>query len=119
MTHDTASFRERLLEEKARLEAELQSVGRKNPSNPADWEATPKTTGQEPDTLDASVHIEEFEENTGILKELETRYNDVLAALSRIEAGTYGVCGVGGEEIEPERLAADPAARTCKAHLGA
>ncbi len=35
----------------------------------------------------------------------------------RIEDGTYGVCTVSGEEIETERLEADPAAKTCKAHL--
>ena len=40
-----------------------------------------------------------------------------LDALERIEKGTYGICEVGNEEIEEDRLNANPAARTCKAHL--
>lgn len=114
---DTAPYQARLEEEKTRLEAELATVGRKNPSNPADWEAVPQDMGQESDPNDAADLIEGFEANTAILKDLEARYNDVLAALSRIEKGTYGICEVSGEEIEEDRLGADPAARTCKAHL--
>lgn len=115
---DTAPFKVQLEEEKARLEKELSGLGRRNPSNPADWEALPPTTGQESDPNDAADLIEDFEANTAILKDLEIRYNNVLDALQRIEGGTYGICEVSGEAIEPERLAADPAARTCKAHLG-
>lgn len=114
---DTAPYQARLEEEKVRLETELATVGRKNPSNPADWEAVPQEMGQESDPNDAADLIEGFEANTAILKDLEARYNDVLAALSRIEKGTYGICEVSGEEIEEDRLGADPAARTCKAHL--
>lgn len=115
---NTDAYKARLADEKARLETELATIGRKNPSNPADWEAVPSDTGLESDPSDVADQIEGFEANTAILKDLEARYNDVLAALSRIEAGTYGVCEIGGEEIEEERLNADPAARTCKAHLG-
>lgn len=114
---DTARFEEVLQEEKARLEAELSSLGRRNPSNPADWEAVPPVTGQESDPNDAADLIEDFEANTAILKDLEIRYNEVAAALERIQKGTYGICEVSGEAIEEERLNADPAARTCKAHL--
>jgi RNA polymerase-binding transcription factor DksA len=114
---DTGPYQARLEEEKGKLEAELATIGRRNPSNPADWEAVPGETGQEADRNDAADLIEGFEANTAILKDLEARYNEVLAALARIENGTYGVCSVGGEAIEPERLAADPAAKTCKAHI--
>lgn len=114
---DASPFKERLAAEKEKLEGELASLGRRNPSNPADWEAVPPAVSQEPDPNDAADLITGFEGNTAILKDLEIRYNDVLAALSRIEEGTYGVCEEGGEEIEEDRLNADPAARTCKAHL--
>lgn len=114
---DTQTFKTKLEEEKVTLEAELSTVGRRNPSNPADWEPVPQETGQEADPNDAADHIEHFEENTAILKELETRYNEVLAALARIEDGSYGTCSIGGEPIEEDRLNADPAATTCKAHL--
>lgn len=114
---DTAPYRAKLTEEKTRLETELQSVGRKNPSNPADWEAVPSETGQEADVLDVGEQLDGYAGNISIMNDLETRYNDVLAALARIDAGTYGICEVSGEEIEAERLAADPAARTCISHL--
>ena len=53
------------------------------------------------------------------MKELEIRYNEVKEALKRIEEGTYGICRVSGEQIEPERLEANPAATTCIKHLEA
>ncbi len=115
--NDTSHFKTVLTEEKTRLETELTSIGRRNPSNPTDWEAVPSETGKEADPNDAADLIEGFEENTAILKDLEIRYNNVLAALVRIEEGTYGTCSVCGEKIEEERLSADPAATTCKAHL--
>jgi RNA polymerase-binding transcription factor DksA len=114
---DTHGYKVRLEEEKVKLEGGLSSVGRRNPANPADWEALPQETGQEPDQNDAADLIEGYEQNTAILKELETRYNEVLAALTRIENGTFGTCIIGGEAIEEERLGADPAATTCKAHI--
>lgn len=114
---NTDAYKVKLEEEKVRLEEELGTVGRRNPSNPADWEAVPDEVGQEADPNDRADLIEGFEANTAILKELETRYNNVLAALDRIEKGTYGICEVSGEQIEEERLSADPAARTCKAHI--
>ena len=114
---ETAHFRELLETEKNTLEGQLATVGRKNPANPKDWEPVPSETGHESDPNDQADLIENYEENTAILKDLEIRYNHVLAALARIEAGTYGVCETGGETIEVERLEADPAARTCKAHL--
>lgn len=114
---DTAHFRGLLEEEKGRLETQLGTVGRRNPSNPGDWEAVPQETGLEADPTDTAEQIEGYEENTAILKELEARYQDVLGALGRLDAGTYGVCAIGGEAIEEARLTADPAARTCKAHI--
>lgn len=114
---NTASYKTRLEEEKALLEKELGSVGRRNPSNPNDWEAVPQSTGPEADQNDVADQMEGYSENNAILTDLEARYNDVLEALARIEGGTYGVCKVSGEEIEEDRLNADPAAKTCKAHL--
>lgn len=113
---DTAPFKVALETEKTTLEAQLATVGRRNPSNPNDWEPIPQSTGLESDLLDTAEQIEGFEDNTAILKELEIRYNEVLAALARIDAGSYGVCEVGGETISEARLEANPAATTCVEH---
>lgn len=114
---NTEHFRTRLTEEKATLEASLATVGRKNPSNPGDWEAVPEETGMEADPNDQADQMEEFGNNSAILTDLEVRLAAVNAALARIENGTYGVCTISGEQVEEDRLEADPAAPTCKAHM--
>ena len=119
MELDTQKFKEKLEAEKATLTEEMQKIARINPdSEKEDWEAK----GADLNVLQADQNQradvqEEYELNNTLLKDLEVRYNNVKAALSRIEDGTYGVCGIGGEQIETERLEANPAATTCKAHI--
>ena len=113
----TRHFKEKLEKEKATLEQEMQKVGRKNPSVPGDFEPVGSEQGMEPDVVDQADTIQSFENNEGILRDLEARYDHVVGALERIEKGTYGVCEVGGEKIGEDRLEADPAATTCKKHL--
>src|SRR5690606_18759787 len=105
---DLKHFKEKLEEELSTLESELKTVGRINPDNPKDWEPTPPTKDEygSADPNEQAENIETYEENAGILKELETRYNNVKLALKKIEDGTYGICEVSGEPIELERLEA-------------
>jgi RNA polymerase-binding transcription factor DksA len=111
-------FKVALEKELAVLEKELSDVGRRNPSNKVDWEATQGNVSAEErsEPNEVADKIEEYEEHAGVLKELEKRYNDVKLALTKIDGDMYGVCEVGGEMIEPERLEANPAARTCETH---
>lgn len=112
-------YKKLLEEELATVTEELQSVGRINPDNPQDWQPTEgeHAVSHPADLLDQADHIEEYEERTAILKQLEIRWNEIKDALKRIEDGTYGICSVSGEEIETERLEANPAAQTCIAHM--
>lgn len=113
-------FEEKLTAELAALKMELESVGRTNPDNPKDWQATPeKMDTLTADETEVADSLEAFEGNTAILKQLEIRYNEVVGALARVKAGTYGRCTTGGEIIESDRLEANPAATTCKAHMNA
>jgi RNA polymerase-binding transcription factor DksA len=115
---DTQFFKNKLLEEQARLESELASIGRINPDNPEDWEAKPTDPGErEADPNDKADMIEDYETNTAILKQLEIQLHDVKDALLRIEDGTYGICEVSGQPIEEGRLKANPTARTCIQHM--
>ncbi len=119
MTIDTHYFEKKIEEEMARVTDELKTVGRVNPDNPQDWEPVPQNREVEPaDSAEVAESIDAYEDNAGILKQLEIRYNELRDALARIKKGAYGICEVGGEEIEKERLEANPAARTCKKHLG-
>ncbi|MDA8611278.1 TraR/DksA C4-type zinc finger protein [Candidatus Pacebacteria bacterium] len=115
---NTDKFKEKLEEEKAKLEEELKTVGRKNPDNPEDWEATPGDVNQRSaDMNKLASNIEEFETHTAILKQLEKQLLDVNDALKKIEEGKYGICEANGEQIEEGRLEANPAARTCHDHM--
>jgi RNA polymerase-binding transcription factor DksA len=114
---NTEHLKEKLEAEKIQLEGELKSVGRQNPSNPKDWEATPGEHSPEADPNDVADTSEAFQENQAILDDLEIRYNNVTRALTKMKEGTYGTCEISGEPIEEDRLEANPAARTCKAHL--
>lgn len=117
MSKNTAPFKKLLEEEKAKLIKELETVGRKNPSAKGDWEAT--ATDLDSDSADENEtadEIEEFEENSAILKQLETQLISVESALQKIEDGTYGQCSVCEEAIAEERLSANPAATTCINH---
>ena len=112
-------YKEKLEEELNLLEKELKTVGRKNPDNPADWEAiadNQMNKGHNPDRDEISDNITEYETRSAILKDLEIRFNNVKDALTRIDAGQYGFCATCGKEIEKERLRANPAARNCIEH---
>ena len=114
--NDTSIYAQKLGDEKAALEAELSTVARKNPTTPGDWEPSAPADAEADPNLEAD-RLTAYGEHVAIAEDLEARYKDVLDALSRIEAGTYGICEVGGEAIEADRLEANPAARTCMSHI--
>lgn len=114
---DTNHFKKLLETELTKVEGELKSIGRRNPNNPNDWEATPKAfQADSADRMEVADAIDDYEDNTAILKDLEIRYNEIKSALERISAGTYGICGVCKQAIDPKRLEANPAASSCVAH---
>lgn len=108
-----------LEEEKNVVIGELKGVGViKDKRNPDDWQATPgKLDIQESDPNEVGDRIESYEENTALVHELEGRLTEIDKALANIKADTYGMCEVGGEPIEEDRLEANPAAATCKKHM--
>jgi RNA polymerase-binding transcription factor DksA len=114
---DTTRFKQLLEEDKAVLEHEMRDVGQPNPGVPTDWEVAPPEVGMEADPIDQADIVTNQETNASILADLEARYDSVLAALGRIEKGTYGTCTVCGKQIELARLEADPAASTCIEHV--
>ena len=114
---NTQHYKELLEKEQENLEKELVTVGRKNPENSGDWEAVEKMDIDTADEEEVADSMTEYENNKGILEQLEARLNEVKTALKKIEDGTYGICEISGQPIEEDRLEANPAARTCKAHM--
>ena len=115
---DIQHFRELLEKEVTTLEKELATIGRKNPDQKGDWEAVEGDMVTDiAEEGDVASGMEQYEDNKSILEQLERQLNDVKSALQKIEAGTYGKCEISGEEIETDRLEANPSAKTCKAHM--
>ena len=119
MINNTEHYKKLLEKELKLLETDLKTIGRINPENPKDWEAIPPetdvTVGAEKEEI--AEKIESFESDTAVLKQLEIKYNEVKEALERTYNNTFGHCIVCHKEIEEDRLAANPSAKTCKEHM--
>ena len=112
---DLEHYKTILLNEKGRLERELSSIATPNPALPGDW--NPKFPEKEKGSDYSSSALEEqsdvneeFEATIAEEYTLESRLQEVLAALKRIEEKTYGVCRECGTSIPEERLEANSAA---------
>jgi len=116
---NTEHFKQKLEEELQVVEEELNELGWKNKET-GEWDATGKeldVTTPMADSNEAADQLEDYQERQGETSTLEARRTDVKDALAKIKDGTYGTCEICGEQIEEDRLEANPAARTCKAHM--
>lgn len=97
---DVAAYRDRLLEEMARLEEEREYVrhsGDLDGSFPEDAEG-------EEDTTDLATSLMDKEMDMNVEEEVEETLAAIEHALQKIEDGTYGICDVSGENIPKARL---------------
>jgi len=65
------------------------------------------------DQGDEATDIFEQEKNIALRESMERQIAKINHAMQRLEQGTYGVCEVCGQPIDPERLDAFPSATTC------
>jgi len=114
---NTEHFKEKLEEEKNKLESGMQGVGHKSASVPGDWEHAPTEANTESDPVDRADVITMRDTDAAVLDALEAHYDSIVAALGRIDKRTYGKCEVCGQPIAEARLEANPAATTCAAHM--
>ena len=114
---DILLFKAQLDAEKIRIIKDLQHIAVFDTAT-EDWVAIPdaEELGVSDDNNEADA-IETWNERQAIVAALETTFNDIERALTKITTGTYATCEVGGETIELERLAVLPTARTCTAHM--
>lgn len=109
-------MKDKLLEEKNRLEKALSRIADKDPNVEGDWDARyPEgdVEGSEDALEDSAKLREEYETRRGVEHTLELKLQKVNKALERIEKGTYGICSKCNEEISKERLEAAPEAELC------
>ena len=70
-------------------------------------------TGYPQDSGDAGSILSEADRTDAILHSARTQRDEVLAALARIDEGSYGQCVDCGHEIPEGRLEARPEAARC------
>ena len=67
--------------------------------------------------LERRSMLQDTASTSGVGAELKRLLDEVDAALARMDDGTYGLCEVCHDPIEPERLIADPVVRLCLGDL--
>lgn len=70
------------------------------------------------DPADAGANLSETERSQAVLAVARRQRSDVLAALRRIDLGTYGTCVDCGSMVPEGRLEAKPEAARCVACQG-
>jgi len=114
---DKKKIKDKLEKERDTLLEELRDMGKLNPET-GEWEATPAESDfPESDQNDMADRFEDFEARSSMIKTLEPRLNNILRALKGLNRESFGKCEVCKKDIEAARLEANPAARTCMAHL--
>ncbi len=93
---DTERAKERLAEERARIQAQLGEIG-------------PNEPGEEPEDFgDQGDDLDQAGKDDAIRDDLERTLEAIDRAEQRIEEGTYGKSVISGEPIPDERLEALP-----------
>ncbi len=108
------TIRKKLEAKKADLVEQLSRIATKDPDIKGNWKATYRDIG---DDWDDNVHeVAEHVVNLSLEQSLELHLKKVKSALERLDAGTYGTCETGGEDIPVERLMAYPETTRCQEH---
>jgi DnaK suppressor protein len=93
---DAEHARQRLAEERARIERELEGHGREEASD------DPKDSG------DQANELEQTDTDNALRADLRQTLDAIEKAEARVEDGTYGVSVISGDPIPAERLEAIP-----------
>lgn len=105
-------LKERLEEEKKRVENALAGFAKKDKKLKGDWDVPfPQFKGSSLE--EEADEVEEYETLLPIEHSLESRFRDIKLALGKIELGEYGKCEKCGNRISTERLKVAPEARFC------
>jgi len=103
---DAMAARQRLEEIRSELDKSLTVLDGNNGQNPQ--------RGDYPrDPADAGANLSENDRSEAMLAVARRQRSDVLAALHRIDLGTYGTCVDCGSLVPEGRLEAKPEAARC------
>ena len=105
--------KQKLLQEQQRLETLLSRITSQDQKTGEFTAAFPEFGNKEDEN---ASEVATYEANLAEERDLDQKLRKVKAALERIEAGTYGMCQLGGEEMPVKRLLAVPEAENCVTH---
>lgn len=105
-------MKNRLEEERARLERDLGDMGHPDPQNPGQYQPDyPESQSNSDD--DNALEMTEYSDDLSLDAKLESELRDTRKALEAIEKGTYGVCKYCKRDIQEARLEARPTSSSC------
>ncbi len=107
-------FKSVLEKQKQELEQTIQT--HENEDRASERESVGELSSYDNHPADMATELYEREKDFGLIELWHKQLEDTKHALQKIEAGTYGICEVSGEEIPFERLEAMPTATTCVEH---
>lgn len=107
---DVKTYRALLERERSRLEELREGLTEATEDVEREPTGDPASGGH---PADAGSEVFERSRDLSIVQDFEAQLSDIEHALDRVASGTYGRCEACGTEIDPERLAARPAARFC------
>lgn len=110
---DTQTARTRLDEERERLTRTLAELEEQSDTQK---ESLQELSVVDQHQADIGTETFEMEKDASIIESVRAALEDIEAAGSRLDAGTYGQCQRCGEPIPDDRLEAMPAARYCLEH---
>lgn len=99
---DVEYFRNMLLQERERLEAERDAIRASGLST--DGALPEEGEGGDEDTADLASAMMDKEMDLAVEEELEDLMSAIDHALQKIEDGSYGICDMSGEHIKKGRL---------------
>ncbi len=105
-------FRDLLLAERTRLEAELEEIESRT-AHASDAERATELSSYDDHPADLASETFEREKDLAIAESVESLLNQVNTALEKVDRGTYGTCDACGRPIKKARLQALPFATLC------
>jgi DnaK suppressor protein len=113
-TIETGEFKERLLEERRRLQEAVDNLRGEHAGSLQDETQELSVADNHPGDVGTETYDRELDE--GLEEGAERQLEQIDAALRRIDEGTFGACAVDGKPIPVERLRAVPWATLCIDH---
>ena len=105
------SFKNKLIQKKSDIEAQLQSFAKKSDDIKGDYETVFENIGRSEE--ENADEVANYTDRLGMEHDLEANLAAIDEALLKIEKGTYGICANCKQQIPVARLEAMPEATVC------